>query len=83
MKSLTIKIIVFASLIVVGCKDNSKEKEVRQGIGWAAKTTAKFHPDIIQQYQSEIHNQEKVANWFRRKIQIGLERHEYAKRNRS
>ncbi|MDO5977325.1 DNA alkylation repair protein [Flavivirga spongiicola] len=60
---------------------NTQEKEIRQGVGWAAKTTARFHPDVIEQYHAEIHNQEKVANWFRRKIIIGLERHNYDKRN--
>lgn len=60
---------------------NNMDKEIRQGIGWAAKTTARFHPDIIQKYNKEIHNKEKVANWFRRKIIIGLERHNYDKRN--
>ena len=60
---------------------NSKDKEIRQGIGWAAKTTAKFHPAIIEKYAAEIEDQKLVANWFRRKIRIGLERHTYAKRN--
>lgn len=60
----------------------SKDKEIRQGIGWAAKTTARFHPDIIEKYHGQIHNPELTANWFRRKITIGLERHEYyAQRN--
>lgn len=62
---------------------NAKDKEIRQGIGWAAKTTAKFHPDIITHYKNEIENTENVANWFRTKIRIGLERNAYAKRNRS
>lgn len=62
-------------------KANHKDKEIRQGIGWAAKTTAKFHPDIIEQFQREIEHTEKVANWFRAKIEIGLNRHQYAKRD--
>ena len=60
---------------------NTTDKEIRQGIGWAAKTTAKFHPDIIEYYNDEINNTEKVANWFRKKIEIGLNRNDYAKRN--
>ncbi len=60
---------------------NSKDKEIRQGIGWAAKTTAKFHPDIIEHFDEEIHHPDNVANWFRRKISIGLNRNKYAKRN--
>lgn len=58
---------------------NSKNKEVKQGIGWAAKTTARFHPQIIELLQEEINDNEKVAKWFRTKIKIGLSRHQYAK----
>lgn len=58
---------------------NTNDKEVRQGIGWAAKTTAKFHPDLITYYKDEIDNKVKVANWFRKKIEIGLDRNSYAK----
>lgn len=61
----------------------SKDKEIKQGIGWAAKTIAKFHPDIIENYSIEIHDKEKAANWFRGKINIGLKRHSYVKRNQS
>mgnify|MGYP001954852224 CR=1 FL=1 len=60
---------------------NTKDKEIRQGIGWAAKTTARFHPEIIDQFETEIHNTEKVANWFRTKISIGLNRNNYAQRD--
>lgn len=59
---------------------NTKDKEIKQGVGWAAKTTAKFHPDIIEQYDDEIQN-DKVANWFRTKVSIGLNRNKYAKGN--
>ncbi|GAA5035779.1 DNA alkylation repair protein [Marivirga lumbricoides] len=60
---------------------NSSDKEIRQGVGWAAKTTAKFHPDIISSYKLDINNQKEVANWFRRKVEIGLNRNSYAKGN--
>lgn len=60
---------------------NTKDKEIKQGVGWAAKTTAKFHPDIIEKFDKEIQNQDKVANWFRTKISIGLNRNKYAKGN--
>lgn len=56
---------------------HNNHKEIRQGVGWAAKTTAKFHPDIIAAYQTEIENKNKVANWFRSKIKIGLNRNAY------
>ncbi|MEO9870040.1 DNA alkylation repair protein [Ekhidna sp.] len=60
---------------------NSKDKEIRQGMGWAAKTTAKFHPDIIEAFSEKIDNEELVENWFRRKIKMGLDRYNYAQRN--
>ena len=60
---------------------NTKDKEIRQGVGWAAKTTAKFHPDIITHFHSEINNTATVENWFRAKIAIGLNRHLYAKKH--
>ncbi|PTX58394.1 DNA alkylation repair enzyme [Kordia periserrulae] len=60
---------------------NAKDKEVRQGIGWAAKTTAKFHPDIIALYSADIKHPENTAYWFRKKIEIGLNRNAYAKKN--
>ncbi len=59
-------------------KAGSKDKEIRQGIGWAAKTTARYHPGIIDAFREEIGQKEKVANWFRRKVNIGLERNRYA-----
>ena len=59
----------------------SKDKEIRQGIGWAAKTTAKFHPMIIEQNKFVLADDDMVAGWFRRKIKIGLERHQYAQGN--
>lgn len=60
---------------------NTSDKEIRQGVGWAAKTTAKFHPEIIQEFQKQIQDKSKVANWFRAKIEIGLNRNSYAKGN--
>jgi len=60
-------------------KAMSHDKEIRQGIGWAAKTTARFHPEIIRFRESELHNEQKVSAWFRTKIRIGLERNTYAK----
>lgn len=65
---------VFQLLLSLG---NSKAYQVRKGIGWAAKTMARFHPDIIEAYRPEIAS-ETIGNWFRRKINIGLERHRHA-----
>lgn len=56
---------------------NTSNKEIRQGIGWAAKTTAKFHPEIINNFKDQILQTEKVKTWFRTKIRIGLDRGRY------
>ncbi len=68
---------IFALLLTMA---NTKDKEIRQGVGWAAKTTAKFHPKIIFKYNTQINDKQKVENWFRKKIEIGLNRNNYAKR---
>ena len=60
---------------------NTQNKEIRQGVGWAAKTTAKFHPAIIEFHESAIQDKTAVANWFRAKINIGLQRNSYGERN--
>lgn len=60
----------------------TKVQHEKQGIGWAAKTTAKFHPEVIASYRNVIDNPEQVGQWFRTKVRIGLERNEYVKRNK-
>lgn len=45
----------------------------KKGVGWAAKTIAKFHPDIIVQHEERIEGAE-VKQWFKTKIKIGLGR---------
>lgn len=45
----------------------------RKGIGWAAKTMAKFHPGIVAGHESKISCPE-VKQWFKTKIRIGLGR---------
>lgn len=59
----------------------SKDGEMKTGIGWAAKTTAKFHPSIIQKYRTEIDDPNQTGQWFRTKVQIGLERNAHDQRN--
>lgn len=53
---------------------NHRDKEIKQGVGWAAKTTAKFHPKIITYFQDQIQNPNTTGNWFRTKVRMGLER---------
>lgn len=45
----------------------------KKGIGWGAKTVARFHPDIIDRYSSNIASAE-TKQWFRTKVSIGLNR---------
>lgn len=59
---------------------DAKDPNVKTGIGWAAKTTAKFHPDIIEKYRDQIEDP-KTGQWFRTKVEIGLKRNAYAKGN--
>jgi 3-methyladenine DNA glycosylase AlkD len=51
---------------------NAKEEPIKTGIGWAAKTVAKFHPDLIQKYGDALQQQADIGAWFLRKIDIGL-----------
>ncbi|MCD6010688.1 MAG: alkylation repair protein [Flavipsychrobacter sp.] len=52
----------------------------KKGIGWAAKTTAKFHPDIIMKYTVQL-EQPEIKQWFKTKIKIGSGRaYKYAHR---
>ncbi|WP_350285128.1 DNA alkylation repair protein [uncultured Croceitalea sp.] len=70
---------LFQLLLTLG---NTKDKEIKQGVGWAAKTTAKFHPEIIAYFKEDIQNPNNVGQWFRTKVRIGLERNKHAKGNR-
>ncbi|WP_270087715.1 DNA alkylation repair protein [Sphingobacterium sp. SYP-B4668] len=45
----------------------------KKGIGWGAKTVARFHPALIDCYQDQIVSIE-TKQWFRTKINIGLNR---------
>ncbi len=58
---------------------SSKQPMVKSGIGWAAKTVAKFHPDIIKENAEIIFEDKGTGAWFIRKVRIGLERNAYAK----
>lgn len=44
----------------------------QKGLGWAAKTTAKFHPDIVEKYRPVINSQPATGRWFRTRLEIGL-----------
>ncbi|MFT3911942.1 MAG: DNA alkylation repair protein [Ferruginibacter sp.] len=50
------------------------EFHTKKGIGWAAKTISKFHPGIIAKYKTTIEQDDKIKQWFKTKIKIGLGR---------
>lgn len=50
---------------------NTTDFHTKKGIGWGAKTVARFHPDVISTYTSEI-MAPTTKQWFRTKINIGL-----------
>lgn len=52
---------------------NTTDFHTKKGIGWGAKTVARFHPDIISRYTSQI-MAPTTKQWFRTKINIGLNR---------
>jgi 3-methyladenine DNA glycosylase AlkD len=53
---------------------NTTDFHTKKGIGWAAKTIAKFHPDIIKKYADQVEKDPNVKQWFKTKIRIGLSR---------
>lgn len=59
---------------------DNKDYQIRRGIGWAAKTMAKFHPSIIMENEERLQSEE-IGSWFKRKVNIGLERHRHAQGN--
>jgi len=55
---------------------NRTDSDEKSGIGWAAKTTAKFHPDIVANYKERLETDPEVKQWFKTKIEMGLSRSE-------
>jgi 3-methyladenine DNA glycosylase AlkD len=49
---------------------NTPFYQMKKGIGWGAKTIAKFHPDLI--HERDILDNEEIGKWFLRKVKIGL-----------
>jgi hypothetical protein len=58
----------------------TNDPQVKQGVGWATKTTAKLHPKIIASRRPEIDAATTPA-WFRTKVRIGLERNKHGRGN--
>lgn len=49
---------------------NSKNEQIKKGLGWAVKTLARVHPDLIEKKQ--ILRDPRIAQWFKKKVQVGL-----------
>ncbi|MFD2555500.1 DNA alkylation repair protein [Sphingobacterium tabacisoli] len=58
--------------ILLNCT-NTTDFHTKKGIGWGAKTVARFHPDIVAKYTAQI-MAPTTRQWFRTKINIGLNR---------
>ena len=62
-------------------KANAKDKQIKAGIGWGAKTLTRMHPDLVADFESDLNDAEKVKTWFRSKVQLGLKYSKYGKGN--
>lgn len=60
--------------LLLTCSDTT-DFHTKKGIGWGAKTIARFHPHLIVQYQQQI-LAPTTRQWFRTKINIGLLRNQ-------
>jgi 3-methyladenine DNA glycosylase AlkD len=59
--------------VLLSCSGTT-EFHTKKGIGWAVKTIAKFHPEIIEKYRKRIEKNTEIKQWFRTKIKLGLSR---------
>ena len=50
----------------------SRELHVKKGVGWAFKTIAKFHPELVRPRLDEILGDTAVNPWCKNKLKIGL-----------
>ncbi len=57
---------------------NTRDYQIKRGIGWAAKTCAKFHPQIIYDLEEKLKDDPSIGTWFKTKVKIGLARHAHA-----
>ncbi|MBW0435241.1 DNA alkylation repair protein [Leptospira yasudae] len=55
-------------------KADTKDFHTKKGIGWAIKTIAKFHPDIVRKFESRLKADETISSFVKTKIRIGLSR---------
>ncbi|EMJ45973.1 DNA alkylation repair enzyme [Leptospira santarosai str. HAI1349] len=55
-------------------KADTRNFHTKKGIGWAVKTISKFHPDIVQKFESRLKADGSIRPFFKTKIEIGLSR---------
>ncbi len=65
---------IFKLLLSLGL---ARHKQIKTGIGWAAKTTARYHPEVVNHFQSQWTNRGHVGKWFETKVHIGLGKNRY------
>lgn len=61
-------------------KSSIKDYQAKRGIGWAAKTMSKFHPEMVSEYAEQIADK-TTGRWFQTKVNIGLARYQHAQGN--
>ena len=65
------KVVVLFEMLLPAAQ--SKDKNIKKGVGWAFKTIAKHHPDIVQPRLDTIQNDPAINNWCKQKLVIGLQ----------
>ena len=60
---------LFCLLISLSGKDSL---EVKKGLGWALKTMARIHPQIVGKYRDQVLQDPQVDAWYKMKIRMGL-----------
>lgn len=58
---------------------NAQHYHIKTGIGWGAKTCAKFHPALVRKMLDETKNEIQPARWFMTKVEIGFDRADYTR----
>lgn len=61
-------------LQLILAKGNGCSLFPKKGFGWALKTMARFHPQMMKAYLPQIVNNPEVDLWYKAKIRMGLNR---------
>ena len=49
---------------------DSKDEYIQKGVGWSAKTVARFHSEMVR--SKRVLENPNIRNWMKRKIEMGL-----------